>query len=347
MIRLDNLECKMGSFRLNVNLTVNDGEYFIILGPNGAGKTVLLETIAGFNKVTRGSINIDGENMTGVPPEKRGTGIVYQDDSLFPHLTVRENVTYGLRVRKKSKQEIEEILARITNLTSIEELLQRKPGNLSGGEKRRVSLARSLSVTPKVLLLDEPLSALDPEMRDRMVLELKTMHRNLGLTTLHVCHDFSEAISLGDRIAVMEAGAIRQIATPRELFRRPNSEFVARFTMAKNIFKGRIGRNKGGNTVFYADGFALNVLDNDLDAVFAAIRPEDITLSEESSEEMNCFRGSITGIIDKGQLVYVIVDVPPDFVCQANRKMADSGILGLGKEVYISFRPDEVSLFNS
>ena len=219
MIRCKNLKCNLDKFLLDVDMEIQSGEYFVILGPNGAGKTILLETIAGFTNPSEGTVLIDDLDIMNYPPHKRNIGIVYQDDTLFPHLSVEDNVTYGLRVQKVEKIKIREKLEWISSITNIENLLSRKPLNLSGGEKRRVTIARALILQPQVLLLDEPLSAFDPETRDRMILELKQIHRNINCTTVHVCHDFTEAVSLGDRITLIDNGSIRQIGTPQEIFR--------------------------------------------------------------------------------------------------------------------------------
>jgi len=253
-------------FRLcDINLDITDGEYFIVLGPTGAGKTVLLETIAGLHQPRKGRILLAGEDVTHAPPERRGTGFVYQDYALFPHLSVAGNIAFGLRLRRMGRGVIEERVTAIGRLLGIEHLLHHMPGTLSGGEAQRVALARALVVEPRLLLLDEPLSALDPETREALQRELGRIHQELGTTTIHVTHDFEEAVALGDRIAVLKASPLRalarredrvgdsrregrivQVGTPEEIFRRPANEFVARFVGVRNIFRGEALSEESG-----------------------------------------------------------------------------------------------------
>jgi len=236
MIQIKNLCVDLGDFLLrDINLNVVAGEYFVILGPTAAGKTVLLESIAGLYPLKSGEIWLRGKEVTRLSPERRGISIVYQDHALFPHLSVAENITFGLKLHRHPDQELTEVLNWLSHLLEIAHLLDRRPDTLSGGEKQKVALARALSVKPEVLLLDEPLSALDPETREGVQRELRQLHNQLKITTIHVTHDFEEAVALGDRIAVLGDGCIHQTGTPDEIFRRPNSEFVDRFAMARNI----------------------------------------------------------------------------------------------------------------
>ncbi len=236
MIEVENLRLELPSFVLkDINLRANSGSYFILVGPSGSGKTVLLETIAGLHRIARGTIRIGGKDVTSLEPERRNIGMVYQDCALFPHLTVAENIAFGLKVRRKPSSLISYELDRVAELLDITHLLSRKPQNLSGGEKQKVALARALVINPKVLLLDEPLGALDPQTREGIRREIIKVHRELGITIVHVTHDFEEAISMGTHAAVIGEGSIRQVGSPDEIFRRPNSEFVARFTMSVNV----------------------------------------------------------------------------------------------------------------
>jgi len=261
MIQVKNLYVDLTDFQLkDINLSVDDGVYFIVLGPTGAGKTVLLESIAGLYPVKSGEIWLGGREVTRLEPEKRNMSIVYQDHALFPHLSVKDNIVFGLRLRKQTKQEIEITLDWLTELLGMSHLLQRKPETLSGGERQKVALARALSIKPQVLLLDEPLSALDPESREGVQRELRQIHNRLKVTTIHVTHDFEEAIALGDRIAVLGEGCIKQVGTPEQIFRQPNSEFIARFAMARNIFVGEVIDKGNGTAVFRTEGTELAVV---------------------------------------------------------------------------------------
>ena len=236
MIQVKNLRVDLGDFTLrDINLNIERGEYFVILGPTGAGKTVLLESIAGLYPTESGQIWLRGKEVTRVEPEKRNISIVYQDHALFPHLSVAENIVFGLKIHRQTRQQLRETLNWLSDLLGIAHLLDRRPNTLSGGEQQKVALARALSIKPELLLLDEPLSALDPETREEVQKELRQLHNQLRVTTIHVTHDFEEAIALGDRIAVLGEGCIKQIGTPEKIFRQPNSEFVARFTVARNL----------------------------------------------------------------------------------------------------------------
>ncbi len=220
-----------------VSLAIRRGEVFSLLGPSGCGKTTLLRLIAGLESPTSGTIRIHGEEMTRVPAHRRPVNLVFQHYALFPHLTVEENVAFGLRYKGVPRSEhgrrVEEALA-LVRLTGME---RRRPSQLSGGQRQRVALARALVLKPEVLLLDEPLAALDPNLRKEVQVELKALQRQLGITFLFVTHDQDEALALSDRLAVMSQGRVEQLGTPVEVFERPETEFVARFTGATNVFE--------------------------------------------------------------------------------------------------------------
>ena len=348
MIETKNLCVDLGSFQLqDINLTVDGSEYFIVLGPTGAGKTVLLETIAGLYPVKSGEIWLSGKEITRLEPEKRGISIVYQDQALFPHLSVKDNIIFGLRLRKQARQEIAASLDWLTELLGISHLLERKPNTLSGGERQKVALARALSIKPQVLLLDEPLSALDPESREAMQRELRRIHNRLKVTTIHVTHDFEEAIALGDHIAVLGEGRIKQVGTPKDIFNQPNSEFVARFAMTRNIFTGEVIDKGNGNTVFRTEDAELVVVTDLRGRLHASVRPEDILISPKPlhSSARNSFCGTITYIADRGSTLYLTVNLPPDFVCLVTRRSFEEMKLAEGNKVYITFKASAIHVF--
>jgi len=343
-------------FRLcDINLDVAAGEYFVILGPTGAGKTVLMETIAGLHRPLSGRILLAGEDITHAPPERRGIGFVYQDYALFPHLSVAGNIAFGLK-RRVGRSDIGERVAAIGRLLGIEHLLHRRPGTLSGGEAQRVALARALVVEPRLLLLDEPLSALDPETREALQRELGRIHRELGTTTVHVTHDFEEAVVLGHRIAVLREdrvgdmkreGRIVQVGTPEEIFRRPANEFVARFVGVRNIFRGKACPAENGYKLVTVNGLEIAAVTELEGSVHASVRPEDIVLFREPflSSARNAFRGQIVDISDRGTVVYVTIRIPPDFVCLITKRSLREMELRQGSQICIAFKASAVHVF--
>ena len=300
MIRIENLETRLSGFNLHeINLSIEEGEFFVLMGPTGAGKTVLLEAIAGLVPVKRGKIIINGRDITNLPPEKRFVGIVYQDYTLFPHLTVQQNITYGYRYQKTYKDDLEKRLHHLVETLDLAHLQHRLPVNLSGGELQRTALARALMVNPGVLLLDEPLSALDPGFREEIRNMLKALHTSSQTTFLMVTHDFAEALSLANRAAVMSRGKIEQVGRVEEIFQRPVSRFVADFVGMKNLFPASFADTKA-----FANAVEVELGRKSLfDTGYIALRPEDIVISREApvaSGMRNCYRGTVVGIVDQG-----------------------------------------------
>ncbi len=348
MIQIKNLRVELEDFLLQgINLHVAEEEYFVVLGPTGAGKTVLLESIAGLYPVKSGEIWLRGREVTQLEPERRNISIVYQDHALFPHLTVKENIVFGLRLRKQIGQEIDKSLNWLAELLGIAHLLDRKPDTLSGGERQKVALARALSIKPQVLLLDEPLSALDPETREGVQRELRQVHDRLKITTIHVTHDFEEAIALADHIAVLGEGCVKQVGTPEQIFRQPNSEFVARFAMARNIFTGEVADRDDGSTIFRTEGIELVVASELRGKWHASVRPEDILISHQPlhSSARNSFCGIINHVMDKGSTLYLTVNLPPDFTCLVTRRSFEEMGLAKNQRVYITFKASAIHIF--
>ena len=348
MIRIENLHVDLGEFTLrDINLTVDESEYFIILGPTGAGKTVLLESIAGLNPVKKGRIWLNNRDITNHKPEKRGVSIVYQDHALFPHLSVKDNILFGLRLRKNTPQEMLAVQEWVADLLGISHLLHRKPNTLSGGERQKVALARALSTKPDVLLLDEPLSALDPETREAVQEELRKLHGILNNTIIHVTHDFEEAMALGTHVAVIGEGQLKQVGTPEQIFRQPESPFVARFSLTRNIFSGAVIRDIDGKTVFRMQSTDFTVMTGLEGPCYATIRPEDVLISRKpyASDAQNIFSGTVTRIMDKGSLINITVSIPPDITCLITRNQFMEMGLKIGEKIYVRLKPSSIHLF--
>ena len=268
----------------DANVDIRPNEFFALLGPSGCGKTTLLRMIAGFEMPTDGQILIDGEDVSDTPPNKRPVNMVFQSYAVFPHMSVADNVAYGLKVDGTPKGEIAGRVQEALEMVRLGEFGARKPDQLSGGQRQRVALARALVKRPKVLLLDEPLSALDAKLREQMQLELSRLQRDVGITFITVTHDQDEALSMADRIAVMEGGKVCQIATPEELYENPNSRFVADFIGKVNMLEGEVARSaegllsteiKGVGPVEIPSARTLH------GAVSLAIRPEKVRLSRD------------------------------------------------------------------
>ena len=346
MIELKNVQVKVADFNLRqINLELAKGTYTVILGPTGAGKTVLLESIAGLHSIHEGTVILDGKNVTDVVPEERGVSIVYQDYTLFPHLTVKENIIFGLKVRHMRPAKIAGELEWICGIFEVEPLLKRLPATLSGGERQRVALARALITRPEILLLDEPLSALDAESREEMYAQLKDTHRKLNITTLHVTHDFEEAMSLADNIVVINQGKIAQTGKPSEIFYHPSSDFVARFTMARNIFEGKITGLVKNEKIFKTGSVELYALSDKNTAQYVVIRAEMVQLTNEKPASVpNVFRGTVKSVIDKGANILISVDCPLLFECLLPRRQFEMMALNSGQQVYVSFAASSVHL---
>ena len=238
-----------------ITLDVDHGEFFTLVGPSGCGKTTTLRLVAGFDSPTEGTIRFDGREMDGVPPEERNVGVVFQNYALFPHLSVAENVGYGLRFAEPPGGETrEERVASLLELVDLPDAGSRDPSELSGGQRQRVALARALAPGPDLLLLDEPMSALDARLRERLRLQIKQIQSELGVTTLYVTHDQEEALAISDRVAVMSDGAVEQVGIPREIYRRPTTRFVAAFVGDNNIFEGTVGSVRVAGSANDRDG---------------------------------------------------------------------------------------------
>src|SRR5512134_3618345 len=234
----------------NIDLVIEPGEFFALLGPSGSGKSTLLRIIAGFAFPQSGRVLVDGQDISGVPPWERNIGMVFQNYALWPHMTVARNVAFGLEERRLPRAEIERRVAAALDLVGLQDYGARRPGQLSGGQQQRVAVARTIAIEHKVLLLDEPLSNLDAKLRVHMRSELLALQRKLGITTIFVTHDQEEALSISDRVAVLDGGVIQQVCTPIELYDRPANRFIANFVGTINLIPGRVEQSADGTAVF-------------------------------------------------------------------------------------------------
>ena len=290
-----------------VSLTIRDNEFFTLLGPSGCGKTTLLRLIAGFEDITEGSILLYGEDIVALPPNKRPINTVFQHYALFPHMTVEENVAFGMRRLGWSKADIEDRTTRTLDLVKLGDLAARRPSQLSGGQQQRVALARAIAPRPKVLLLDEPLSALDLKLRQAMRIELKQIQEETGITFVFVTHDQEEALTMSDRIAVMSAGEIRQVGSPWEIYEAPVDRFVADFIGETNVLEVTVERGPDGGCICRLPNGALHPCHADEPpasgtTAHVLIRPERLTVAPVNEGE-----GILIGVI--GQAVYLGTDI--------------------------------------
>jgi len=348
MIKIENLSRDWKEFQIDqINLEIKNNEYFVILGPTGSGKTLLLELIAGIWEVDSGDIYMDGKNVTRTPLEKRGVGFVYQNYMLFPHKTVFENIAFGLNMRKVNKEEVKTRVNEMMKLFNIDHLAHRLPRTLSGGEQQRTALARALIINPRVLLMDEPLSALDRKTRNDLIREMKELHQKFDITLVHVTHNFDEALALADRIAIMKDGRISQVGTSTEIFRKPSDKFVADFVGSENIIEGAAKKDGEKLTVIDTGNVLIYSTEQKEGHVNITVRPEDIILSNKKVETSarNVFEGKITEIIDNGALIKLTVDVGEPLVVFLTRQSFIDMELNIGKDVWTYFKATAVHVF--
>ncbi len=332
----------------DVSLKIYRGEIFCLLGASGCGKTTLLRMLGGFESPSSGRIYIDGEDMSGVPPYERPVNMMFQSYALFPHMTVEQNVAFGLKQDRVPKAAIRERVAAMLDLVKLGEYAKRKPSQLSGGQRQRVALARSLVKRPKLLLLDEPLGALDKKLREHTQFELIGLQHQLGVTFLVVTHDQEEAMTLASRIAVMDHGEIAQAGTPTEIYEFPSSRFVADFVGSVNIFEGklvedepeyvRIASEELGGTIYVSHGISAAPEAT----VWAAVRPEKILMSTTPPQGAdNVARGAVQDIAYLGDLSIYLVKLATGKVVRITRPNTTrhAEAIGWDQEVYLSWDP--------
>jgi putrescine transport system ATP-binding protein len=358
LLRIDAVVKKFGVFRAvdRLSLDIRAGEFFALLGPSGCGKTTLLRMLAGFETPDQGRILLDGKDIAQVLPHQRPINMMFQNYALFPHLTVRDNIAFGLKRAGMPHSQIGTRVAELVALVKLDGLEQRKPDQLSGGQKQRVALARSLARRPKVLLLDEPLAALDKKLRESTQLELMELQRRLGMTFIIVTHDQEEAMTVAGRIGVMDAGRLEQVATPRELYEAPTSRWIAEFVGDVNIFEGQIGSREGSRlAISTRDAGTIMVAEPrqpiTKTVVAVAIRPEKVKLSRRgpvsdavNAQSINRLEGVVTDVSYLGGITTYKVKLDTGAVLRssmANTARIDIDAYNANQRVVAWFTPDD------
>ncbi len=351
----ENISKSFGTTRAadNISLSIQKGEFFSLLGPSGCGKTTLLRILAGFEQPDKGRVLLDGEDITSLPPHKRKVNTIFQNYALFPHLTVWENIAFGLRIAKVAPKEIKAEVQRMLHLIQMEDQAHKRPDQISGGQKQRVAVARALVNRPRVLLLDEPLAALDLKLRQRMLIELDLIHDEVGITFLYVTHDQGEAMSLSDRIAVMNRGRIEQIGAPAEIYEAPRSSFVAAFIGDTNFFEGEVAdQPEKDYSLLKIDGFPDVLCFNDKqigkgNQVYLSIRPEKFNISREeppADKRHNKMRAHVEDVIYLGTHTKYWVRIQEYRLAvfrQHSRFLLDEKPIQWHEDVWISWHADD------
>ena len=328
-----------------INLDMPPGEFFSLLGPSGCGKTTTLRLIAGFERPDEGQILLDGVDMVQTPPHKRNVNTVFQNYALFPHLTVAENVGFGLRYKEVSKQDARKKIVDALELVRLSGFERRRPSQLSGGQQQRVALARALILNPAVLLLDEPLGALDAKLRKALQIELKALQEEIGITFVYVTHDQEEALTMSDRLAVMSNGRVEQIGTPSDVYEEPTTAYVADFLGISNLMDAEAdGLDADGHAKVRLGEFSLAAGQGETDArgaVKIVIRPERVRLEESSASGQNRVPGMVERVVYVGSIMQVIVHLAPGQSLQAWVQNTGDGLpYAQGHPVSVHLPPD-------
>lgn len=348
---LKNITVKFGGLPVlkNVSLEVDKGEFLALLGPSGCGKTTTLRVIAGFVFPEEGEIYIQDRLINDIPIYERGIGMVFQNYALFPHMTVFQNIAFGLKMRKMREKEIEDRVQNVLRLLRLDKLERRFSYQLSGGQQQRVALARALVIDPVVLLLDEPLGALDKKLREEMQVELRQLQKTVGITTLFVTHDQEEALTLSDRIVVLNEGVIQQIGPPYEIYEKPKNRFVSNFIGVSNFVKGKIIFSQIQNsTCRLAGGFEICIPSAEVlpegARVELAIRPEKLNMGKgKNFEKENCVRGELMNIVYLGTMTQYHVRLRSGETMVAFRQnigASEEMSYSVGEEIYLSWLPE-------
>ena len=326
-----------------LDLDVREGEFFTLLGPSGRGKTTLLRMVAGFNSIEGGTISFNGKVINDIAPSKRNIGMVFQNYAVFPHMTVRENVAYGLENRKIPKKEIKERVDEILETVKITQYADRLPERLSGGQQQRVALARAIVIKPDVLLMDEPLSNLDAKLRIEMRNAIRQIQHEVGITTVYVTHDQEEAMAVSDRIAVMKDGVIQHVSSPKSIYQRPANLFVANFIGRSNTLKAKLT----GDALSFANGYSVaydNLAKREGEDVLVAVRPEEFVIDEKNEAGIDA---TVMSSVFLGLNTTYFVELYDGTQAEIVEESSISSIIPNGTKVKLGLKLDKINVFNA
>ncbi|MDH3316533.1 MAG: ABC transporter ATP-binding protein [Gammaproteobacteria bacterium] len=348
---IENLSLSFGDTEVlkGVSLEIAEGEFFAFLGPSGSGKSTLLRAIAGFGPAPRGRILIQGRDVANQPPWKRDVGMVFQSYALWPHMTVRRNVAFGLEERKVPKKEIRRRVDAALDMVGLLSLAGRRPSQLSGGQQQRIALARTIIVEPKVLLLDEPLSNLDANLRIQMRREIRELQQELKLTTIFVTHDQEEANTTSDRMAVLDDGVIQQVGKPMELYDSPSNLFVARFLGTANVVQGSVEKRNGGKSFRTASGTDIPVPSSSTEAGHLLFRPQNVSILPADARPHSAdilLPGRVRHKEFLGSIIRYGVDARGDLVLVDDPHRTTSRVFDVGEDVLLAMEQEQIKLLN-
>ncbi len=344
IVTLENVEKTYGSNKVVkcLNMEIKEGEFLTLLGPSGCGKTTTLRMIAGFEEASSGRILVEGEDVEKKEPYQRNVNTVFQSYALFPHMNIYDNIAYGLKIKGVKQDEISERVSKMLDLVCLKGFEKRKPSQLSGGQKQRVAIARALINRPKVLLLDEPLGALDLKLRKQMQLELKRLQKKLQITFIYVTHDQEEALTMSDRIAIMNGGVLEQLDTSKEIYNHPKTRFVASFIGESNIFDGVVQQTEGnivrvgtecGHALCEGEGYQIN------ESVVVSVRPENMKFSSERKHGYSLY-GTVKEVVFVGNMIKANIGLPNGNEVKLMR-LPDEEIPSIGDKVFLSWDPSK------
>lgn len=349
-INIENVVKRFGKDTVidGLSLNIKPGEFFTLLGPSGCGKTTLLRMIIGFNSIEGGQIKVDGKVINDIPTNKRNMGMVFQNYAIFPHMSVKDNIAFGLKNRKVPKNEIEKRVDEILKVVKIDHLKDRMPQKMSGGQQQRIALARAIVIHPEVLLMDEPLSNLDAKLRTEMRNAIKQIQQQVGITTVYVTHDQEEALAVSDRIAVMNGGVIQQIDTPKTIYQRPANIFVSTFIGLSNIMNGMLESNEKGQAVVRIDNyrFQMNNIIKDYSAnspVKVSVRPEEFIINRETEEGIPVI---VKSSVFLGVATHYFVETKEGQEIEVIQNSDLEDIIPNGKKIHLKVQEQKINVFN-